>query len=370
MRGVQPASRGRLALLSFESKTWKVPLVPQPATVRAPDVATVRRGRAWPRVTLMLVGIAALMVAGLAIGTNPLSPAQVWAGLLGDDPAARTVVIGNRLPRVVLAVVVGAALGLSGHLMQSVTRNPLADPGLLGIQAGAAAAVVTAIAFLGITTPTGYLGFALAGAALGAVLGYGLAAGGGSASPVRLILAGTAISGFLYSYVSGVLIIDTYAFSQFRFWELGSLTTRDLSVVGDVGWLVVVGAVLALALAGSLDGLALGREAAVALGVNTARTRVLALLAVVLLAGAATAAVGPIAFVGLAVPHLTRAMVGGDHRRGLPVSILGGVLLLQLADVLGRVIAWPQEVGAGIVTAVVGAPVLVWLVRRGRVARL
>ncbi|WP_230313533.1 FecCD family ABC transporter permease [Nakamurella alba] len=319
----------------------------------------------------MVIGILLAVVAGLAIGTNPISPVRVLAGLFGDDPEARTVVIGNRMPRVVLAIVIGAALGLAGHLMQSLTRNPLADPGLLGIQAGASAAVVSAIAFFGITNPGGYAWFALVGAAAGALVGYGLAAvGRGSASPVRLILAGTAISGALYSYVSGVLIVQPFTFSAFRFWEIGSLTTRDLSVTGGVLWFVVPGILLALALAAPLNGLALGHETAIALGVRTVRTQVLALVAVVLLTGGATAAVGPVAFIGLAVPHLSRALVGPDHRKGLPMSILAGILMLQLADVVGRVIAWPQEIGAGIVAAVVGAPVLVYLVRTGKVGRL
>lgn len=329
-----------------------------------------RQRRAWWGFAGVLVAIVVLMIAGLAIGTNPLSPARVLAGLFGDDQAARTVVVGNRLPRVVLAIVVGAALGLAGHLMQSLTRNPLADPGLLGIQAGAAAAVVSGIAFLDVSTPSGYVWFALAGSAVGAVVGYALASGGGSASPVRLVLAGAAISGCLYAYVSGVLVVEPFTFSKFRFWELGSLTTRTLSVTGDVVWFIVVGIVLALSLSGALNALAMGHETAVALGANTARTRVLAIVAVVLLTGGAVAAVGPIGFVGLAVPHVTRALVGPDHRRGLPMSILVGILLLQLADVVGRVIAWPQEVGAGIVAAVVGAPVLIWMVRRGRVSRL
>jgi iron complex transport system permease protein len=187
---------------------------------------------------------------------------------------------------------------------------------------------------------------------------------------VRLVLAGAAITACLYSYVSGVLVVDPYTFSRFRFWELGSLTTRSLSVVGNVLWFLIAGVALALGLARALDVLALGRQAAVALGARPAVTQFLGIACVVLLTGAATAAVGPIGFVGLAVPHLSRALVGAGHQLGLPMSVLLGALLLQSADVLGRVIAWPQEVGAGIVAAVVGAPALIWLVRSGRVVRL
>ena len=336
-------------------------------TIAAPPPRTRRVVTGF---ALVVMAIAVLAVLGMAIGTNPLSPARVLAGLFGDDPQARTIVVGSRLPRVVLAIAVGAALGLAGHLMQSLTRNPLADPGLLGIQAGAAAAVVSAIAFLGVATPSGYVWFALLGAAVGALVGYALAAGGSAASPIRLVLAGAAITACLYSYVSGVLVVDPYTFSRFRFWELGSLTTRSLSVVGDVVWFLVIGVVLALGLGRALDVLALGRQTAVALGARPAATQFAGIGCVILLTGAATAAVGPIAFVGLAVPHLSRAMVGPGHHVGLPMSALLGVLLLQAADVLGRVIAWPQEVGAGIVAAVIGAPALIWFVRSGRVVRL
>lgn len=320
---------------------------------------------------VMAVAVLIAFVLGLAVGTNMISPARVIAGLLGTDRAAHDIVVGNRLPRALLAVLVGAALGLAGHIMQSVTRNPLADPGLLGIEAGAAAAVVSAISFLGITSPSGYVWFALLGAGLATVVVYALGSGrSGGASPVRLVLAGAAISACLYAYVSGVLVVDSYAFSRFRFWVLGSLTGRDVSIVGDVVWFLVAGVVIALLLAGPLNAAALGDDVALALGAKIRRTRLLAVLAVTLLCGAATAAVGPIGFIGLAVPHVSRALVGVDHRWALPMSTLVGILMLQCADLVGRVIAWPQEVGVGVVTAVVGAPVLIYLVRRGRVGRL
>lgn len=319
----------------------------------------------------MLALAAAVVVSfvlSLAVGTNMIPPSRVLAGMFGSDQVARDIVIGNRLPRTLLAILVGAALGLAGHLMQSITRNPLADPGLLGVEAGAAAAVVSAISFLGITTPSGYIWFALIGAGVATVAVYVLGSGrSGGASPVRLILAGAAISACLYSFVSGVIVVDPFAFSSFRYWVLGSLTNRDISLIGDVVWFLIAGIVLALLLAGPLNAVALGDDMALALGAKTTRTRLLAVAAVTLLCGGATAAAGPIGFVGLAVPHLSRALVGVDHRWSLPISALVGILLVQSADVVGRVIAWPQEVGVGVVTAVVGAPVLVWLVRRGRV---
>lgn len=317
------------------------------------------------------LGVMVAFVLSLAVGANLIPPGRVLAGLFGTDQAARDIVLGNRMPRTLLAVLVGAALGLAGHVMQSLTRNPLADPGLLGVEAGAAAAVVAAISVFGITSPSGYVWFALVGAGLATLAVYVLGSGrSGGASPIRLVLAGAAISACLYSFVSGVIVIDTFAFSSFRYWVVGSLTNRDISVIGDVVWFLLAGVVLALLLAGSLNSIALGDEVAAALGAHTQRTRLLGILAITLLCGAATAAVGPVGFVGLAVPHAARALVGVDHRWGLPMSCLLGVLMVQVADVLGRVIAWPQEVGVGIVTAVIGAPVLVYLVRRGRVARL
>lgn len=345
----------------------------RPASRETPAARRVQQTglrRGTTALVVIVVAIAMAAILGFAVGSNAISPLRVVAGLLGTDPAARTIVVGNRLPRVLLALLVGAALGLAGHLMQSLTRNPLADPGLLGIQAGASAVVVSAIAFLGISTPSGYIWFALLGSGLAAGTVYAVGSGRGSASPVRLVLAGAAISGCLYAYVSGVIVVDQYAFVSYRFWEVGTLTGRDLSIIGVVLWFLVAGVVLALLLAPSLDALALGEETATALGARSQRTRVLGIVAVTLLTAAATAAVGPIGFIGLAVPHVTRALVGPGHRWGLPLSALVGILLLLVADVLARVIAWPQEVGVGIVTAVVGAPVLVWLVRRGRVARL
>lgn len=184
------------------------------------------------------------------------------------------------------------------------------------------------------------------------------------------MLAGAAVSACLFSFVSGVIVVDAYAFSGFRFWVLGSLTGRDLAVIGSVLWLLIGGVVLAFALAGSLNTVALGRDAAMALGARVTRTRVLAIVAVTVLSGVAVAVAGPIGFVGLAVPHVARALVGVDHRWSLPMSALLGAVMLQLSDVAGRLILWPQEVGVGIVTAVVGAPVLIYLVRRERVVRL
>lgn len=320
---------------------------------------------------LAVAGLLAACLASLAIGSNPLSPAQVWAGLLGHDQEAMDVVRGGRLPRTVLGLLVGSALGAAGAVMQSITRNPLADPQLLGVNGGAAAAVVTAISVAGITHPAGYIWFALVGAAVAATVVYLLGTGRRSAAnPVRMLLAGIAVQALLQSYVVAAMLTDPTAYYNFRYWDIGALTGRTLDEVGPVVAFLVAGLVGMLALARPLNALALGEEAGRALGANLLATRLLSALVIVLLCGSATAAVGPIAFVGLAVPHLARLTAGVDHKAMLPASALLGALLLVVADVAGRVIAWPQEVGVGIVTGVVGAPVLIWLVRARRVGRL
>ena len=348
--------------------------MPAPTTTRdvAPASAAVR-GTALSRVTVALAvgALLAACLASLAVGANPLSPAQVWAGLLGQDKEAMDVVRGGRLPRTVLGLLVGSALGAAGAVMQSITRNPLADPQLLGVNGGAAAAVVTAISVFGITQPAGYIWFALIGAGCAAVLVYLLGTGRRSASnPVRLLLAGAAVQAVLQSYVVAAMLADPTAYYSFRYWDIGALTGRSLDDIGPVVWFLAAGLLGMLVLARPLNALSLGEETGRALGANVLGTRTASALVIVLLCGSATEAVGPIAFVGLAVPHLARLTVGVDHRSMLPASALLGALLLVVADVVGRVIAWPQEVGVGIITAIVGAPVLVWLVRVRKVGRL
>lgn len=319
---------------------------------------------------LCLLAIVAAIALSLLAGSKLLSPAQVLEGLTHAHGEASNIVRGGRIPRTVMAILVGAALGGSGAVMQSLTRNPLADPGLLGINAGASAAVVTAIALLGLTQPAQYVWVALIGAGVASVLVYLLGSTrGAGADPVRMALGGTAIGAVLTAYVTGQMLLHPTRFYAFRYWEIGALTGRGLDVLWAVGPFLAVGLVATFALAGPLNALAMGEETATALGANVPAIRVVAVGAITLLCGAATAAAGPIGFVGLAVPHMARMIVGPDERRRVPFSILLGVLLLLLADVAGRFLVWPSEVGAGIVTAVVGAPVLILLVRRGRVAR-
>jgi iron complex transport system permease protein len=294
---------------------------------------------------------------------------QVWHGLFQDTGRYGDVVVDERLSRTVLGLLAGAALGLAGAVLQALTRNPLADPGLLGINAGASAAVVTAITFFGVTSLNGYVWFAFCGAAAVGALVWFLG-GSRGATPVRLALAGTAISAALFGYLQAVMISDEAALSRMRFWTVGSLASASDSVIRQVLPFIAVGAVLALALARPLNAVAMGDDTAKALGANLNRTRALSMLAATVLCGAATAACGPIAFVGLMVPHAVRSFTGPDQRWIMPYAAILSPVLLLGADVLGRIVARPSELQVGIVTAVIGGPVFIFLVRRRRTAQL
>ncbi|MCZ1010662.1 FecCD family ABC transporter permease [Streptomyces lydicus] len=314
--------------------------------------------------------LAVIAVLGIAVGAKQIPLDQVWHGVFHYSGTDTDVIIRDvRFPRTLLGLIIGAALGLAGTVMQALTRNPLADPGVLGINAGASAAVVSAISFFGVTSLTGYVWFAFAGAALVSVAVYVLG-GTRSATPVRLALAGTALTAVLVGYINAVNLMDTAALDKMRFWTVGSLASATLPTVGQIAPFLAVGSVLALLLARPLNALALGDDQARALGARLTRTRVLAMLAVTLLCGGATAACGPIVYVGLMVPHVVRAITGPDMRWILPYSAVLSPVLLLGADVLGRVVARPGELQVGIVTAVVGGPVFIYLVRRRRMAQL
>ncbi|BAJ29347.1 MULTISPECIES: iron ABC transporter permease [Kitasatospora] len=331
-----------------------------------PGAAPARRGS--PRALGLAAGLLvllAVLVLSLGLGARPLGPAEVWHGLLDPDAPGYTAVHEMRLPRTLLGLLAGTALGLAGGVMQALTRNPLADPGLLGINAGASAAVATAATLFGVTSFAGHVWWALAGAALVSALVYAVG-GGRGATPARLALAGAALNATLYSYVSAVMLLDTASLDRMRFWTVGSLADARTSTVLGILPFVALGTLLALALARPLNALALGDDTARALGARPAATRAAAIAAVTLLCGAATAACGPIVFVGLMVPHLVRALTGPDLRWLLPYcAVLAPVLLLG-ADVLGRVLGRPGELQVGIVTAVLGGPFFLYFARRGK----
>jgi iron complex transport system permease protein len=356
------------------------PVAASPPSAPAP---TRRRGRrreallagGWTKSIGLLVALAVLALvvgASLAFGSKPIPFGTVWDALWHADGSNEHVIIRSlRVPRTFLGLLVGMALGLAGAIVQGVTRNPLADPGILGIESGAALAVVLGIYAAGVETPGGYVWFAFAGAAIASAVVYGLGSiGRGGATPVKLALAGAALAAMLSSITTAVLLLDVETLDQFRFWVVGSLAGRGADVVTTVAPFIVVGTVLALASARSLNTLALGDDVARALGQRVRVARAVSTGAVVVLCGAATAAAGPIGFVGLTVPHVARAICGPDHRWILPWSAVLAPILLLGADVVGRVVARPGELQVGIVTALLGAPVFIALVRRRNLAEL
>ncbi|HEX2133051.1 MAG TPA: iron chelate uptake ABC transporter family permease subunit [Actinophytocola sp.] len=315
------------------------------------------------------VVLAGLVVVSLLVGAKAIPVSTVVDALVEFDPTVNDhlFVREERLPRTLLALLVGAGLGLAGTVMQAVARNPLADPGVLGINAGASLFVVMGITLFGVTALTGYVWFAFGGALVATVLVYGVGAlGREGATPVKIALSGAAANAAFVSLTTTVLLSDTDAFEQFRLWQVGSLSGRHVDVLIQVAPFLGAGIVLALASGRLLNTLTLGDDIARGLGQNTAVARTVAGVTVVLLCGAATAAAGPIGFVGLAVPPVARMVAGPDHRVVLPCALLFAPILVLAADILGRVIAWPGEVQVGIITAVLGAPVFIALVRRRR----
>jgi ABC-type Fe3+-siderophore transport system permease subunit len=347
------------------------------ATTVAPAPAGAMSRAPRPRrllgLLLLLMLLIAACLASIAVGTRSIGLGEVWRALFDGGLSTEEAVIVRRLriPRTVLGLLVGLALGVAGALMQGHTRNPLGDPGLLGVTAGASLAVVLAIAWFGIGTPSGYVWFAFAGALAGTVLVYAIgSAGRGGATPVTLALAGAALSALLYALVRAVLVSDQQTLDSFRFWVVGALAGRGADVAWQVAPFIAIGLVLAIANAPALNLLGLGEDVARGLGQSIWPARVVGLTAITLLCGAATAACGPIAFVGLVVPHAVRAVTGPDHRWLIPCSGLLGAALLLSADVLGRIVARPGELQVGIVLALVGAPFFIALVRRRRTASL
>jgi iron complex transport system permease protein len=328
--------------------------------------------RRAPRLALTLVGTIALLgvaiLMSLAVGNKFVPVADVWLALTDPGATYADAVVSSRIPRTILGVLVGASLAVAGAIMQGIARNPLADPGLFGVNAGAAAAIVTGTAFLGLGSAATGVWIALPGALIAVVVVYLIGSGRGRGTPVRLVLAGTVVTAVLAAYIQAITLSLPSVFASYRFWVIGSLAGRDPQLIPEVLPFLAAGLLLALALAGPLNTLALGDDTARALGANVGRTRILGAVATTLLCAASTAAVGPIAFVGLAVPHIIRSITGSDHRWLLPHCLFAGAALLLVADVIGRVVVSPAELMVGVVTAFVGAPILVLAVRRMRAA--
>ncbi|MGH3885713.1 MAG: FecCD family ABC transporter permease [Pseudonocardiaceae bacterium] len=325
---------------------------------------------------LVVAGLLALLavvaLASLAVGAKPIPIDLAWNAIWSPTGTEDDIVVrALRAPRTILGIGVGIALGLAGALMQGHTRNPLADPGILGVEAGAAFFVVLGIYAFGVTSLFGYVWFAFAGAFAASVLVFMLGSiGRGGPTPVTLALAGVSVSFLLYALIQALLLADLATLDAYRFWVVGSLAGRDAGVAAQVAPFLLAGLLLAVLNAPGLNLLALGDDVARALGQRVAVTRGTGLVAITLLTGSAVAACGPIAFVGLVVPHVARALTGPDHRWLLPAAGLAGAVLLLAADVIGRVVVRPGELQVGIVLALVGAPFFIALVRRRRLVKL
>lgn len=325
---------------------------------------------------ILLCGVILLVLASaisLLVGARLISPAAIPAILRADDPWSfdRIVLVEYRLPRTILGILCGAAFGVSGALIQAATRNPLADPGILGVNAGPAFFVTLAVGVLGFHSIDAYLWFAFLGAIVVTLVVYAVGAiGQEGATPVRLVLAGVALSAVLGGIGASITLLDPETFNAMRFWAIGSIAGRDMGVVVAVAPFIGLGLMISLIAARPLNAVALGDDLALSLGANIVRARILTLIAVTLLAGAGTAACGPIGFVGLMVPHAVRWFVGPDQRRIIPLTMIYAPVLLLSADITGRLILHPSELETGIVTAFIGAPVLIMLARRKRASGL
>ena len=336
------------------------------------DRAGRRRARMLGGLGILLFLLAVAALSSLAVGARSIAAADVWSALVDPSGSDDDVVVrALRLPRTLLGVAVGVALGVAGALIQGHTRNPLADPGLLGVSSGAAFAVCLAVYAFGISSGIGSVWFALVGALVAAVAVFLLGSiGDGGGTPVTLALAGAAVTAFLTALTSALVLVDASTLDAYRFWVVGSLVGRGEDVLPSVLPFLVVGLLLAAVNAPALNTLQMGDDVARGLGARIGLARACGVAAVTLLTGAAVAVTGPIAFVGLVVPHVARAITGPDHRWLLPYAGLLGAVLLIAADVVGRVLVRPAELPVGLVLAFVGAPFFIALVRRRRLVTL
>jgi len=321
-------------------------------------------------ICLILLGVS--VIISLVFGSRPVRFQELIDGVFHQDVDSYGAnVVRKRISRTVFSLLCGAGLGVSGALMQAVTRNPLADPSILGVNTGASLFVVCGIAFLNISTANQYIWLALAGAALTAVFVFGIGSmGRGGATPIKLVLAGAATSAALSSFVTAILIPRSYVMDQFRFWQVGSVGSASWSSIGTFIPFLIVGMLIAFITAPALNALALGDDVATGLGVRTGTLRLIAALAGVLLCGAATALAGPIGFVGLLSTHVIRLILGPDLRFVIPMSAIVGAIILTVSDVSGRLIMSPGELEVGVVTAFIGAPILIILAIRSKVRSL
>jgi len=323
-------------------------------------------------IILCLALLSIMAVFSISLGAKNIAFSKVVDVLLGNDPdSLEAAIILQRIPRTVFGILAGGALGISGALMQSITRNPIADPSILGVNTGASLFVVAGIAFFNITVAYQYIWLGITGAGVTAVFVYSVASmGKDGATPLKLALSGSAVSIVLGSLVSTIMLPNNRVMEAFRFWQVGSIGSATWENITLISPFLIVGFIISMFISGYLNNLALGDEAATALGTNVVMTRTIGALASVLLCGATTALAGPIGFVGLIIPHIIRLIFGSEMSKMLPLSFLGSALLMLISDVIGRIISLPGETEVGIVTAVLGAPVFILAIRKGRVKSL
>jgi len=323
-------------------------------------------------IILCLALLSIMAVFSISLGAKNIAFSKVVDVLLGNDPdSLEAAIIFQRIPRTVFGILAGGALGISGALMQSITRNPIADPSILGVNTGASLFVVAGIAFFNITVAYQYIWLGITGAGVTAVFVYSVASmGKDGATPLKLALSGSAVSIVLGSLVSTIMLPNNRVMEAFRFWQVGSIGSATWENIMLISPFLIVGFIISMFISGYLNNLALGDEAATALGTNVVMTRTIGALASVLLCGATTALAGPIGFVGLIIPHIIRLIFGSEMSKMLPLSFLGSALLMLISDVIGRIISLPGETEVGIVTAVLGAPVFILAIRKGRVKSL
>lgn len=342
--------------------------------VRESSPTAARQRSVTTRLTWVLVALVALAlacVASVAFGARIVGWSDVVHGLAGGEDTIGQAAVAKRIPRTLFAILVGAALGVAGAVMQGVTRNPIADPGILGITSGASLAVVTGIALFGLSAPTSYTWVAIAGASVAAAFVYSIGSlGRGGATPLKLALAGAATAAAFTSLISAILLPRVDVMDVYWHWQVGGVGGATYGRIAQMLPFLALGFLVCMAASRGLNSLALGDDVAAGLGESVTRTRLLAFVGSVTLCGAATAVAGPIAFVGLIVPHVCRLLIGIDHRWLLPFAAVTGATLLTVSDVVGRVVARPEEIDVGIITAFVGAPFFIYIVRRQKVRAL
>lgn len=318
-------------------------------------------------VSIIFLGIC--IIASLAWGSKNIGFSQAINALLNSyDMSFSALVVRERIPRTIFSIMAGASLGISGALMQSITRNPIADPSILGVNTGASLSVVIGIAFFNINSANQYIWIALTGAGLTSIFVYGIASiGNGGMTPIKLALAGSATSAVLSSLVSAIILPRSEVIDAYRFWQVGSVSGATWESIKLILPFIIMGLIISIVSTPALDVLALGDEVATGLGVNIGIIRIICAIAGVILCGATTAIAGPIGFIGLMIPHSIRLIFGSNLRGLVPMSAIGGAVLLTISDVVGRVIGSPGELQVGIITAFLGAPILIIIARKAKV---